>query len=277
MPTASTATVEPSTSSIVVSFAIISHTNHSVPHLFELEDLPGFPAVLRRQQVEFIGWLVHRFGIYASAVPLLQEALSRSGAAQVTDLGSGSGGPIHYLASRPGLEHVRILLTDRYPTPTAITLRNVDWHPLPVDALEPNAPGHGLLTLFNAFHHFTPVQQVQLVQLHAPRGLLVFEVLQPTVLSFLKILTTTTIGQLLLAPFVRPFRWERLLFTYILPINLVTIPWDGLVSVLRSDHPETLVERLRPSVPQGHILEGGTVGPWWAPVTWISCLPERTA
>lgn len=248
-----------------------------MPHLFELEDLPGFPSVLRRQQVEFIGWLVDRFGIYAPVLPLLSGVLVRTGNAHITDLGSGSGGPIHYLACRPGLEHVRILLTDRFPTPKPIALQNVDWHPYPVDALEPNAPGDGLLTLFNAFHHFTPAQQERMVQIHATRGLLVFEVLQPTVLSFLKILTTTTIGQLLLAPFVRPFRWERLLFTYILPINLVTIPWDGLVSVLRSDHPETLVECLRPSVPQGHTIEGGTVGPWWAPVTWISCLPERTA
>lgn len=129
--------------------------------------------------------------------------------------------------------------------------------------------------MFNAFHHFTPEQQKHLVQLHASRGLLVFEVLQPTLLTFLKILFTTTIGQLLLAPFVRPFRWERILFTYILPINLIIIPWDGLVSVLRSDHPATLVQRLRAAVPPGHAINGGTVGPWWAPVTWMSCIPDR--
>jgi hypothetical protein len=243
--------------------------------LFELEDLPAFPSVLRRQQVEFIGWLVDHFGIYAPAVPLLSAALVRTGNAHVTDLGSGSGGPIQYLARHPGLSHVQFLLTDRYPAPTTTGSKHVSWHTYPVDALSPNAPGDGLLTLFNAFHHFTPVQQEQLVQLHASRGLIVFEVLQPTLFSFLKILFTTTIGQLLLAPFVRPFRWERLLFTYILPINLLTIPWDGLVSVLRSDHATALVQRFRTAAPVGHTLDGGTAGPWWAPVTWMSCLPDR--
>jgi len=247
-----------------------------VPHLFELEDLPGFPSVLRRQQVEFIGWLVDSFGVYAPVMPMLSGVLVRTGNAHITDLGSGSGGPIHYLARQPGLSHLRILLTDRYPIPTDTILEHVSWHPSPVDALSSNAPGDGLLTLFNAFHHFTPAQQKQLVQLHAPRGLLVFEVLQPTVFCFLKILFTTTIGQLLLAPFVRPFRWERLLFTYVLPINLLTIPWDGLVSVLRSDHPATLVQRLRAALPAGHAIDGGTLGPWWAPVTWVSCLPDRS-
>jgi hypothetical protein len=246
-----------------------------VPHLFELEDLSGFPEVLRRQQVEFIGWLVDRFGIYAPVVPLLSGVLLRTGNAQITDLGSGSGGPIHYLARQPGLSHVDFLLTDRFPTRTGTAVKHVEWHPEPVDALSPKAPGTGLLTLFNAFHHFTPEQQQQLVHAHASRGLLVFEILQPNVITFLKILFTTTIGQLLLAPFVRPFRWERLLFTYILPINLITIPWDGLVSVLRSDQAKTLVHRFHSAAPTGHAVDGGTVGPWWAPVTWVSCLPDR--
>ncbi len=253
-----------------------------MPHLVELEDLPGFPSVLRTQQVEFIGWLVDWFGIYATVVPLLSAGLARVGSTQVTDLGSGSGGPINYLARQPELAQVKFLLTDRYPSstdavPTDAVPTQVVWHPDPVDALSPSAPGTGVLTLFNAFHHFTPTQQQQLLHLHASRGLLVFEVLQPTVITFLKILLTTTIGQLLLAPFVRPFRWERLLFTYLLPVNLITIPWDGLVSVLRSNHPAVLVQRLRSAVPNGYTLDGGTVGPWWAPVTWVSCLPNRVA
>jgi hypothetical protein len=261
-----------------------------MPHLFELEDLPGFPSVLRTQQVEFIGWLVDRFGIYAPVVPVLGATVAHLGNARVTDLGSGSGGPIHFLARQAGLAHVKFLLTDRYPahsgtahseTAHSETARSgstqprVAWHPEPVDALAPELPGDGVLTLFNAFHHFTPAQQRQLVQSHASRGVLVFEVLQPTLFAFLNILFTTTVGQLLLAPFVRPFRWERLLFTYLLPVNLLTIPWDGLVSVLRSSHATTLLARLQPAVPAGHTLDGGTVGPWWAPVTWVRCLPDR--
>jgi hypothetical protein len=246
-----------------------------MPHLIELEDLPGFPSVLRKQQVEFIGWLVDAFGIYVPVAPLLSAALDRVGSAEVTDLGSGSGGPIHYLARHPELSQVRFLLTDRYPAPTPTGSPAVRWHTAPVDALAPIAPGNGVLTLFNAFHHFTPAQQQALVRTHGTRGLLVFEVLQPTLPTLLKILFTTTVGQLLLAPFVRPFRWERLLFTYLLPVNLLTIAWDGIVSVVRSSQPATLVQRLQAAAPAGCTVTGGTVGPWWAPVTWVSCLPAR--
>jgi hypothetical protein len=272
-----------------------------MPHLIELEDLPGFPAVLRRQQVEFIGWLVHRFGIYAPVTSLISSALAQVSSNDVTDLGSGSGGPILLLLRDKRLAHARFLLTDRFPprdgsndgtkdgvkggTKDGTEDRSFDrtgggrlrWHPDPVDALESQVPGTGLITIFNAFHHFSAEQQRRVLRAHASRGVLVFEVLQPSLLVFLKILITTTLGQLLLAPFVRPFRWERMLFTYLVPLNLITIPWDGLVSVLRSSYPETLMERLRPAVPPDHSLEVGTVGPWWAPVTWLRCLPEGRA
>jgi hypothetical protein len=244
-------------------------------HLFELEDLPAFPPVLRRLQVEFIGWLVHRAGIYRAVVPPLREALDRCSVREITDLGSGNGGPILFLARQPAFQDVRFLLTDRFPSPAPTGSALVHWHRATVDALDPDPPGTGPLTLFNAFHHFTPAQQEQLVRVHGMRGLLVHEVLQPNVGVFLKILFTTTIGQLLLAPFVRPFRWERLLFTYVLPINLITIPWDGLVSVLRSDTVDRLMERMRNAAPEGCEVRGGTAGPWWAPVTWVHCLPPR--
>lgn len=246
-----------------------------MPHLFEFEDLPGFPSVLRRMQVEFIGWLVERAGIYRPMVTQLYKALYFTETRELTDLGSGNGGPVFYLSTFPALAAVRFLLTDRFPSPAPTGSDYVLWHGASVDAMDPDPPGTGPLTLFNAFHHFTPEQQEQLVRLHGPRGLLVHEVLQPNAFVFLKILFTTTVGQLLLAPFVRPFRWERLFFTYVLPINLITIPWDGMVSVLRSDTPERLMERMRNAAPEGCEVLGGTAGPWWAPVTWVHCLPPR--
>jgi len=243
--------------------------------LFEFEDLPGFPPLFRRMQVEFIGWLVERFAVYRPVVPHVRNALQHCGAREVTDLGSGNGGPIHYLAGQPELASVDFLLTDRFPTPAGTGSDRVRWYPAPVDALAPDPPGTGPLSMFNAFHHFTSAQQAQLVRLHGRRGLLIHEVLQPNAVVFLKILFTTTLGQVLLTPFVRPFRWSRLLFTYLLPINLITVPWDGLVSVIRVDGPRTLLERVRQAAPKGCVVLGGVAGSWWAPVTWVHCLPAK--
>jgi hypothetical protein len=245
-------------------------------HWIELEDLPGFPPLLRRMQVEFIGWLVERFSIYRPMVPHLVEALKHTKAETLTDLGSGQGGPIRYLARQAPLVHVHFVLTDRYPAPSGDLPANVAWYPASVDALGTYAPGTGPLCLFNTFHHFTPEQQQQLIRNHAARGVLIHEVLQPDLFVLLKILLTTTVGQLILAPFVRPFRWERLLLTYVLPVNLVTITWDGLVSVLRADRAEVLMDRVAEAAEDGAVLRGGVAGPWWAPVTWVHCLPPAS-
>ncbi|MFN0111769.1 MAG: hypothetical protein ACKVZH_23165, partial [Blastocatellia bacterium] len=38
----------------------------------------------------------------------------------------------------------------------------------------------------------------------------------------------------LFTPFIRPFRWSRLLWTYLLPVVPLLVIFDGVVSVLRS-------------------------------------------
>jgi hypothetical protein len=41
-------------------------------------------------------------------------------------------------------------------------------------------------------------------------------------------------------PFVKPFRFSRLLFTYLLPLMPLCILWDGIVSCLRVYSPDEL-------------------------------------
>ena len=45
----------------------------------------------------------------------------------------------------------------------------------------------------------------------------------------------------LLTPKMRPFRWSRLLLTYLIPIIPLVVLWDGLVSCLRTRTPEELL------------------------------------
>ena len=46
----------------------------------------------------------------------------------------------------------------------------------------------------------------------------------------------------LFTPFIRPFKWSRLLFTYLIPIIPLYTMWDGVVSILRLHTPEQLGE-----------------------------------
>jgi hypothetical protein len=90
--------------------------------------------------------------------------------------------------------------------------------------------------MFNAFHHFGDAEKLKIAQNIQTSGSVAFlvEILEPRIVCFLKVLFLTTIGNLLLTPFIRPFSLRRLFFTYILPVNMFTITFDGIVSVLKS-------------------------------------------
>ena len=63
---------------------------------------------------------------------------------------------------------------------------------------------------------------------------LIAEILEPGIINSIKIFFTTTLLQLLTAPFVKPFSAARLFFTYIIPVNLFTVTYDGIISVIKS-------------------------------------------
>jgi hypothetical protein len=90
--------------------------------------------------------------------------------------------------------------------------------------------------MFNAFHHFTDEEKLNIVQdmQNSDCTAFIVEILEPTVWCLLKVVFTTTLGSLVLTPFIRPFSLKRIIFTYIIPINIITITFDGIVSVLKS-------------------------------------------
>jgi hypothetical protein len=45
---------------------------------------------------------------------------------------------------------------------------------------------------------------------------------------------TVPIVVLFVTPVIRPFRWSRLLFTYVIPILPLALLWDGIVSAFRT-------------------------------------------
>ena len=104
------------------------------------------------------------------------------------------------------------------------------------DVLQMEFESGTFYTMFNAFHHFTDDEKVKMVKAIQKSGAAAFivEILEPTFFCLLKIVFTTLFGSLILSPFIRPFSLKRLFVTYILPINIVTITFDGIVSVLKS-------------------------------------------
>lgn len=93
----------------------------------------------------------------------------------------------------------------------------------------------GLRTMFNAFHHFAPrsarLVLESAVQARQPVG--IFEIPERSLLKMVLFLFTP-IFVALATPFMRPFRWKRLLWTYVVPLIPLTCWWDGLVSACRA-------------------------------------------
>lgn len=211
-------------------------------HLFELEDQPWLPSSLRAVVTRTLQLMITSFRVYEPAVPLLAKALASSGTNRIVDLCSGSGGPWPRLIAllRSEVPGARVTLTDRFPQPDALAsaeeLEGLEyWHD-PVDARAVPASLEGVRTLFTGFHHFAPDEASAIlgdaVAHRAP--IAVFESTRRGALNVALAATVGPLGLLLGLPWVRPFRWTHLLWTYVLPVAPLVYAWDGAVSNART-------------------------------------------
>lgn len=214
-------------------------------HLFELEDQPWFPIAWRDLLTDFLSFFFKTVRPYACAAPVLGAALERSGARRIVDLCSGAGEPV--LSVLPGLERMElapetITLTDKYPNLAAFRSAVerggglVSCVETPVDATDVPAELSGFRTLFTAFHHFEP-GQARAILADAQRreeGVGVFEFTERNLLLWTLPVLLIPLFVLVCTPFIRPFSWRRLLWTYLVPMVPLVALWDGMVSNLRS-------------------------------------------
>jgi hypothetical protein len=201
----------------------------------ELEDYDWFPGLLRKQQLDFIGNVVKWFALYQPLVPVLRQILQQNKLQSITDCCSGSGAPAIYLHQQlKGMAHS--VLTDKFPQTLPEKEPGVEYIAESRNVLQLQPGTQQLYTMYNAFHHFSDDEQKKIMRQFADSRshFLIAEILQPDVFTLIKIIFTTTIGQWLLTPFIRPFSAVRLLFTYLLPVNIITVTYDGIISVLKS-------------------------------------------
>lgn len=217
-------------------------------HLLELEDQPWFPSTVRDLATDYLQFIQTRFRIDRAMAPLIRRALERSGAAQIVDLCSGGSGPLLLLVKDLAAEGIplRATLTDLYPNAPAFSKIAeaseglIDFEPLPVDARHVPAHLTGLRTIFNGFHHLRPsdARAVLHAAASARQPIAILEVSERSLRSLPVILTPLIVW--IATPFMRPFRWRRLLWTYLLPMVPLTCLWDGVVSQLRAYTPAEL-------------------------------------
>ncbi len=224
----------------------------------ELEDRHWFPSLFRNYQTDFIGFLVTRFHFYD---PFVDSLRARSFTPRpLWDLCSGSGEPAISIFKECG-QFTTLTLSDKFPNPSRSRDDRIAYLDHPADVLAMRFSRGTCYTMFNALHHFSDDEKLRIVQRVQDAGAMAFfvEVLEPSAPCLLGVLFAASAGNLLLAPFIRPFSVWRLFFTYVLPINLITIGFDGVVSVLRSRsarHYQALFTSARPGVQVLRLAKG---------------------
>ena len=199
----------------------------------ELEDYNWFPAIFRNFQTDFIGFVVSKFksyGLFIDHLQALQPPLRT-----MTDLCSGSGEPAISIF-RKSKSFTYLTLSDKFPRFLESNEDKICNEIKKIDVLEMSFQDNTCYTMFNAFHHFNDYEKLKIVQSIKKSGShgFIVEILQPSVFCFLKIVVATTLGTFLITPFIVPFSFKRLFFTYIIPVNIFTIAYDGIVSVIKS-------------------------------------------
>lgn len=226
-------------------------------HLFELEDQTWFPATVRNLATDYLNFIETTFALHHPVVALLSQALRETRAESVLDLCSGGGGlipPLQKALAADGL-CVDFTLTDRFPNMDSFRLAaakspgRIAFIVEPVDARTVPIRLKGFRTMFNAFHHFGPADAEAVLRDAAQAGqpIGIFEIPDRTAFTIVPLLLLTPLLVVLATPFIRPFRWRRLLWTYILPLVPLTCWWDGIVSQLRAYTPLEL-ERMANTV-----------------------------
>lgn len=214
-------------------------------HLFEIEDQAWCPKSLRNGVTDFLQHIVEVFSLYKSIAPRLGMALKKSRQSQIVDLCSGGTGPWVSLTKNLTLENAQkplgVTLTDLYPNQSAFCRtktqfsKNIKYLTTPVNALQVPTDLSGFRTLFSSFHHLPPHQAQALLQnaVDAKSGIAIFESTQRHPINLIYMLFVPLLV-IINTPFIRPFRWSRLFWTYIIPLIPLIVCFDGIVSCLRT-------------------------------------------
>ncbi len=213
------------------------------PRLIEIEDQPWLPAFLRDQVTDSLQFLIVDMNAYSPIIPELMWLIQQSASKTVLDLCSGGSGPwldLLALIKNPEDSIEKIVLTDLFPNHTSLETI-ADQHPLlryssiPVNVLDIDPTLDGVRILFSSFHHFSKGQAAAILQdaVDKKKAIGIFEFSERRLSQFLLLPGLTFI---LFAKQLRkrPFRWGRLLWSYLIPVVPLIFMWDSFVSMLRT-------------------------------------------
>ncbi len=221
--------------------------------LFEFEDQDWLPAAIREGMTDYLRFILNTGNFYEPVSPLLLELLQATGSAKFIDLCSGGGGTIEQVQENMQQKYaqkISFILTDIFPNKPAYEFikhkaqGSISYFPLPLNATNVDITLTGTRTIFSSFHHFDSVQAKLVLEdaVAAGEAIGIFDGGDKNIFFVMAILFFHPVTFFLLTPFFRPFKWSRILLTYLIPVIPLCALWDGIVSVIRLYHPGQLLQ-----------------------------------
>jgi hypothetical protein len=254
--------------------------------LFEFQDQPWFPDVIREGQVEVLSRATRSSGLADALVPAFADLVDETRPRAILDLCSGGGGPVVALleaVAASGRRPPPVLLSDLYPNPAAWgRLRDrwperVDFVTEPVDATQlPASVDAELVTIVNALHHF-PMDTVEaIIDQVTGRGASLFAA-EGFPRSLLRAAAMWPALGIAWArnPFSCPHGGRaKALWSFGVPVLTVTGMWDWFASALRIHEPDELLAVARRIAPQYRWSTGAGWYPPWGKAWHLSGTPR---
>jgi len=258
----------------------------------ELHEQPWFPSSLRDDVTDAVQFGFNLLRAYEPIAPLLQIVIDRTGNGanslqSIVDMCSGGGGPWLELSQTLRCRNagdsagLQIWLTDKYPnleafrSVSASSDHHINYYPESVDAMNVPPSLKGLRTMFTSFHHFSPDDARAILQnaVDAGESVGIFEITKRAP-SAIGIIFVGVLLMFLHTPRIRPFRWSRLLWTYLIPVIPLVLLFDGIVSCLRTYRPQELREIVEKLTSCQYQWEIGELAGKRAPVTYLIGYPK---
>jgi hypothetical protein len=252
--------------------------------LLEFHDQEWFPKDLRDYVTDALQFALSLGRVYRPVVPRLNQAIQASGTERVMDLCSGGGGPWLWLFKMVGEKSgppMEVCLTDKYPniaafeTAREVTSGQLTFFPDPVRAKRLPQKLRGFRTIFTSFHHFSPDEAVAILQNAADQrqGIGVFEAVRRHPLTIL-MTTLMPLGGLIAGLFLRPFKWSRFFWTFVIPVIPFVLYFDGVVSCLRAYSQKELWRLVEKVKAEDYVWQVGEEPGGFTPVTYLVGYPQ---
>lgn len=236
-------------------------------HLIEIMDQKWCPDRVRDGITDYLRWFERFWSSYQPVSPRLKRLKEELRSRRIMDLCSGSGGPWEnlYIEFDDLKEQgPTICLTDLYPNiPAFEALQNLSsgricFCPEPISAANVPTELTGLRTMFSAFHHFPPPVARSILHdaVRGNQGIAIFEITRRTLLM-VAFMCFSPLLVIFSTPFIHPFRWWRLFWTYLVPAIPFVFSFDAIVSCLRTYSPQELLKLTEEIAVDGYHWESG--------------------